>query len=86
MAMKSVSVAALKNNLSHYLAAAKNGREIIVTSHRHPIARIVPAQTAAPENLRIVPAKKPVSSLKKIKGIKLDFDLVADLLADRRRG
>ena len=86
MAMKSVSVAALKNNLSHYLAAAKNGREIIVTSHRHPIARIVPAQTGAPENLRIVPAKKPVSSLKKIKGIKLDFDLVADLLADRRRG
>lgn len=86
MAMKSVSVAALKNNLSHYLAAAKNGREIIVTSHRHPIARIVPAQTAAPEKLRIIPAKKPVSSLKKIKGFKLDVDLVADLLADRRRG
>ena len=85
MAMKSVSVAALKNNLSHYLAAAKNGREIIVTSHRHPIARIVPAQTAAPEKLRIIPAKKPVSSLKKIKGFKLDVDLVADLLADRRR-
>ena len=86
MAMKSVSVAALKNNLSHYLAAAKNGREIIVTSHRHPIARIVPAQTAAPEKLRIIPAKKPVSSLRKIKGFKLNVDLVADLLADRRRG
>ena len=86
MAMKSVSVAALKNNLSHYLAAAKNGREIIVTSHRHAIARIVPAQSAAPEKLRIIPAKKPVSSLKKIKGFKLDVDLVADLLAYRRRG
>ena len=86
MAMKSVSVATLKNNLSHYLAAAKQGKEIIVTSHRHPIARIVPAETAAAEGVKIIPAKKSVSSLKRIKGIKLDVDLVADLLADRRRG
>ena len=86
MAMKSVSVATLKNNLSHYLAAAKEGREIIVTSHRHPIARIVPAETVAAEKVKIIPAKKSVASLKRIKGVKLDFDLVADLLADRRRG
>jgi prevent-host-death family protein len=83
--MKSVSVATLKNNLSHYLAAAKHGKEITVTSHRHPIARIVPLETAAAEDLKIIPAKKPVSSLKKIRGIKLDVDLVTELLADRRR-
>jgi prevent-host-death family protein len=85
MAMKSVNVAMLKSNLSRYLAAAKNGREIVVTSHRHPIARIMPPETAEPEKLKIIPAKKPVSSLKKIKGLKLDVDLVAELLADRRR-
>jgi prevent-host-death family protein len=83
--MKSVSVATLKSNLSRYLAAAKNGREIIVTSHRHPIARILPAEEPLLDDLKIISAKRPVSSLKKIKGMDLQVDLLADLLADRRR-
>ena len=37
--MQSVSVATLKSNLSRYLAAVKRGKEIVITSHRHPIAR-----------------------------------------------
>jgi prevent-host-death family protein len=82
--MQCVSVATLKNNLSRYLAAAKNGKEIVVTSHRHPIARIVPAEKRR-EDLEIIPAKKPLSSLKKVKGIKLSFDPVEFLLEDRRR-
>ena len=84
MAMESVSVAALKNNLSGYLAAVKKGKELIITSHRHPVARLSPV-TKTTDDLKIIPAKKPVSSLRKIKGINLKFDLVADLLADRRR-
>ena len=84
MDMKSVSVAQLKSKLSHYLAAVKNGKEIVVTSHRHSIARIVPVEKSG-DDLQIIPAKKPVSSLKKIKGIKLPFDPVALLLEDRRR-
>ena len=85
VAMESVSVATLKSNLSRYLAAVRKGKEIVVTSHRHPIARIVPPQNATIEDLKIIPAKKPVSSIRKIKGVKLDVDLVAELLADRRR-
>lgn len=84
VAMQSVNVASLKNNLSRYLAAVKNGKEIVVTSHRHPIARIVPAEKRR-EDVAIIPARRPVSSLKKVQGIKLDVDLVAELLADRRR-
>lgn len=84
MAMESVSVAALKNNLSGYLAAVKKGKEIVVTSHRHPIARIVPMEKAVTD-LKIIPAKKPVSTLRKIKGMNLQVDLLAELLADRRR-
>jgi prevent-host-death family protein len=83
--MRSVSVAELKSKLSQYLAAVRRGKEIVVTSHRHPIARIVPVQYNAADDLQIIPARKPVSSLKNIKGIKLGVDLVADLLADRRR-
>ncbi len=83
--MESVSVAKLKSNLSRYLAAAKRGKEIVITSRRHPIARIVPAEKTFEDELRIIPAKKPVSSLKKIKGIKLSFDPLEVLLEDRRR-
>jgi prevent-host-death family protein len=83
--MKMVSVAELKSRLSHYLAAVKNGREIVVTSHRHSIARIVPIEKHSADDLKITPAKKPGSTLKKIKGLNLDVDLLADLLADRRR-
>jgi prevent-host-death family protein len=82
--MESISVAMLKNNLSGYLAAVKEGKEIVVTSHCHPIARIVPMENAA-SDLKIIPAKRPVSSLRKIKGMNLQADLLAELLADRRR-
>lgn len=81
--MKTVSVAELKSKLSKYLAAVKKGNEIVITSHRHPIARVVPMEKGW-EDLKIIPAKKPVSSLKKIKGLSLKVDLLADLLADRR--
>jgi prevent-host-death family protein len=82
--MKTVSVAELKSRLSKYLAAVKNGNEIVVTSHRHSIAKIVPIADSG-DDLRIIPAKKPASSLKKIKGLDLKVDLLAELLADRRR-
>jgi prevent-host-death family protein len=80
----SVSVARLKSRLSEYLNAVKKGKEIIVTSHGHSIARIGPVEKTAAD-LKIIPAKKPVSSLKKVTGLNLKVDLVADLLADRRR-
>ena len=81
--MKAVSVAELKSKLSQYLAAVKSGKEIIVTSHRHSIARIVPVDEST--DLKITRARKRVSTLKSLKGVKLNVDLVADLLADRRR-
>ena len=82
--MESVSVATLKSKLSKYLAAVKKGKEIIVTSHRHPIAKIGPVEKTA-SDLQIIPARKPVSTLTRIKGLNLKVDLLADLLADRRR-
>ena len=84
MVMKSVSVAALKSKLSAYLDAVKKGQEITITSHQHPIARLVPLEKAVRE-LGIMPATKPISSLKKIAGISLKFDPVDFLLEDRRR-
>jgi hypothetical protein len=37
------------------------------------------------DDLKIIPAREPVSSLKRIKGMDLQVDLLAELLADRRR-
>ena len=82
--MNSVSVARLKSSLSQYLEMVRKGKEIIVTSHRHPIARLAPLENDL-SSLEIIPATKPISSLKKIKGINLKVDPVAFLLADRRR-
>ncbi|PYK38642.1 MAG: hypothetical protein DME60_10855 [Verrucomicrobia bacterium] len=82
--MESVSVATLKSNLSRYLAVVKKGKELIITSHRHPVARLSPLKKTAGD-LKIIPAQKPVSTLKKVKGIKLSFDPVEFLLEDRRR-
>ena len=84
VAMESVSVATLKSNLSRYLAAVRKGKELVITSHRHPVARLSPLEKTATD-LKIIPARKPVSSLKNLKGVKLKIDLVADLLGDRRR-
>jgi prevent-host-death family protein len=40
--MTVVGVAKLKASLSAYLAQVKSGRELIVTEHGRPIARLVP--------------------------------------------
>jgi prevent-host-death family protein len=37
-----VGVRELKNGLSRYLAAVRDGQELIVTDHGKPVARIVP--------------------------------------------
>ncbi len=76
-------VAELKSKLSHYLAMVQKGKQVIVTSHGHSIARLVPVESTG-SDLKIAPARRPVSTLKRIKGLKLKVDLVADLFADRR--
>lgn len=37
-----VSVRELKNNLSKYLKLVRQGKPVIVTSHRTPLARLLP--------------------------------------------
>lgn len=83
-AMNIVNVAKLKEKLSHYLDLVKSGQEVVVTSHRHRVARIVPV--AAP-SAEIVKPTRPVRDLHKIKGTKLKRSAagVNSLLADRRR-
>ena len=82
--MKKVNIATLKQSLSAYIHLVENGDEIVITSHRHPVARLVREVTAA-EVLGCRPPSRSVQELRKVKGIKLAGNPsgVEVLLADR---
>jgi prevent-host-death family protein len=82
--MAIVNVATLKEKLSYYLGLVKEGEEIVVTSHRHRVARILPPSTPSAE---VTKPSRPVKDLKKLKGIKRrrSMSAVQRLLDDRRR-
>ena len=82
--MNTVNVATLKEKLSYYLGLVKKGQEIVVTSHRHRIARILPA--SAPD-AQVAEPSRPVKDLRKIKGVRSRRATsgVKTLLEDRRR-
>jgi prevent-host-death family protein len=82
--MMTVNVATLKEKLSYYLGLVKEGQEVVVTSHRHRVARILPLSTPSAE---VTKPSRPVKDLKKIKGIKRrrSMSAVQTLLEDRRR-
>jgi antitoxin (DNA-binding transcriptional repressor) of toxin-antitoxin stability system len=82
--MTIVNVATLKEKLSYYLGLVKAGQEVVVTSHRHRVARILPPSTPSAE---VTKPSRPVKDLKKIKGLKRrrSMSAVQALLEDRRR-
>jgi antitoxin (DNA-binding transcriptional repressor) of toxin-antitoxin stability system len=82
--MNIVNVANLKEKLSYYLNLVKSGEEVVVTSHRHQVARILPMTAPSAE---IVEPTRPVNDLRKIKGVKLRRTVsgVKSLMDDRRR-
>lgn len=82
--MLTVNVATLKEKLSHYLGLVKMGQEVVVTSHRHPVARILPSTSPTAQ---IIEPIRPAKDVLKIKGVKRrrSMSAVDTLLADRRR-
>jgi len=82
--MNIVNVAILKEKLSYYLNLVKSGEEVVVTSHRHQVARILPVTAPSAE---IIEPIRPVKDLRKIKGVKLRRTIagVKSLVDDRRR-
>ena len=82
--MTIVNVATLKEKLSYYLGLVKKGQEVVVTSHRHRVARILPA--SAPD-IQLTEPSRPLKDLRKVKGIKprRSVSAVRTLLEDRGR-
>ena len=63
--MNIVNAAKLKEKLSYYLGLVKAGEEVIVTLHRHRVARILPVTEAA---ARIVAAHPTCQRLAETQG------------------
>jgi len=82
--MTSVNVAMLKEKLSYYLKLVRGGQEVVVTSHRHKIARILPVYRPSPE---FTEPERQVKELLKLRGVKprRSLSAVKALLEDRQR-
>ena len=83
--MKTVNVAVLKNDLSRYLRAVGEGEEVVVTSHNHAVAKLVPYSTGSRLTIQPPSVAKPrwksVTGVKPLKAV----DPVVFLLEDRAR-
>lgn len=58
--MTTTSVADLKQRLSHYLRFVEAGEQVVVTSHRRRVARLVPDRGDEPV---VRPPSRPVADL-----------------------
>ena len=84
MKTETVNVATLKQKLSEYLHLVEQGDEVLVTSHRRRVARLVPERDA---NLVIRAPTRSVDVLKKVRGVTplKPFAVDTDLARDRAR-
>jgi prevent-host-death family protein len=83
--MITVSTAELKTHLGRYLRLVRNGESINVTSHRHPIAQLVPSSSES--DLDVIEPTRSIEVLRDLTAVPLGkpVDGVDALLADRSR-
>jgi prevent-host-death family protein len=83
--MMTVSVAALKSELSRYLRSVRAGNEVVVTAHDHAVAKLVPYADSKQINIRA--PRVTAGRLRAIKGVTplKPCDPLAGLLEDRQR-
>ncbi|HNX33280.1 MAG TPA: hypothetical protein PKM57_01545 [Kiritimatiellia bacterium] len=82
--MTTVNTATLKQKLSHYLGLARQGKDVLITSHKRVIARIL-AEDGVTGRLPLISPSRPASELKDIGGFGLDADPVKQLMQERRK-
>lgn len=83
MSMTTVNTATLKQQLSHYLGIARQGKEVLITSHKRVIARLL-AEDGGAGRLPLISPTRPASELKDIGGFGLEADPVKQLMRERR--
>ena len=84
MSMTTVNTATLKQKLSHYLGIARQGKDVLITSHKRVIARLM-AEDGGAGRLPLITPSRPASELKGIGGFAMDTDPVKQLTQERRK-
>ena len=84
MFMILVNIATLKSHLSKYVRRVKEGETAVVTSHGHPVAKLVPYDNPE-ETVSIIPPSRKLDELERATGIvpKAGTNSVDALLQDR---
>lgn len=84
MDMTTVNTATLKQNLSYYLGLVNQGKEILITSHKRVVARLL-AETGQAARLPLVPPVRKATDLKDIGGFGLTGDPVTEVIKERKK-
>ena len=77
-----VNTATLKQQLSHYLALAREGKDVLVTNHKRIIARVL-SEDGKDGRLPLRQPTKDISVLRDIGGFGCVKDPVALLIKER---
>jgi prevent-host-death family protein len=86
MVMKRAQVSELKARLSEFLASVRAGGDVVVYDRVTPIARIVPYDAPAENDLEIVEPTAPLRSLADLEPVRLKRKLDVDRLLRETRG
>jgi prevent-host-death family protein len=84
--MKRAQVSELKARLSEYLAGVRAGGDVIVYDRVTPIARIVPYDAPAEDDLDVLEPSAPLSSLKQLAPVRLRRRIDVDRILRESRG
>ena len=80
--IEKVNTATLKQQLCHYLGLARQGKEVLITSHKRIVARLL-GEDAEGVRLPLKAPTKPVSALKDIGGFGFCTDPLDDMEKER---
>ncbi len=81
--MITVNTATLKQQLSHYLGLAREGKDVLITNHKRIIARLLAEVEGAAGRLPLRAPVKDVAVLKDIGGFGLTGDPCKQLIKER---
>ena len=80
--IEKVNTAKLKQQLCHYLGLVRQGKEVLITSHKRIVARLL-GEDADLGGLPLKAPTKPVSVLKDIGGFGFRKDPLEDMKKER---
>ena len=81
--IEQVNTAKLKQQLCHYLGLARQGKEVLITSHKRIVARLLGEDASSGGRLPLKEPTRPASILKDIGGFGLVDDPVKGIEKER---